>query len=61
MLYIIYIIHIYIKYTHIDIYYIIYIHVYNTYMCIDNNCKVTCTEEATEMAAKYLHNKKMCF
>ena len=30
-------------------------------MCIDNNCKVTCTEEATEMAAKYLHNKKMCF
>ena len=20
-----------------------------------------CTEEATEMAAKYLHNKKMCF
>ena len=25
------------------------------------NCKVTCTEEDTEMAAKYLNNKKMCF
>ena len=34
----------------------IYIYIY-----IYNNCKVTCTEEATEMAAKYLLNKKMCF
>ena len=37
---------------YIFIYIYIYIHIY---------CKVTCPEEAAEMAAKYLHDKKMYF
>ena len=37
-------------YIYIYIYVYIYIYIY-----------IYCTEEATEMAAKYLLNKKMCF
>ena len=37
----------------------IYINISRIYMCIIYI--QTCTEEVTEMAAKYLHNKKMCF
>ena len=37
-------------YMYIYIYIYIYIHTYNT-----------CTEEATDMAAKYLHSKKRVF
>ena len=44
---------IYIYYIYIFIYIYIYIYIYN--------CKVTRNEEATEMAAKYLHNKKCAF
>ena len=42
------------------------LNIFKTITTINENCYpevelLSCTEEATEMAAKYLHKKKMCF
>ena len=39
----------------------IYIYIYELEKEVTDFCAMICTEEASEMAAKYLHNKKMCF
>ena len=59
----IYITYIYIIYIYI---YITYIYIYiffllRNYFAAISLASSSCTGEATEMAAKYLLNKKMCF
>ena len=46
------------RYMYVYIYIHMYIYIY-TYVYL--HMYTTCTEEATEMAAKYMPNKKMCF